>query len=183
MVVDRIERHDVLNAVMLAGVLLLLGFGLLTALGGLASTVDEGLVDSSKEPELESEELPVGVAETTAPEEVAESEETVEDDPVPDPRPPGEVTVRVGNGARRPGVAGAGTEALEAAGYTALSPKNGPTLDDSVVYYVNGYVADAAQVAELLGLEPSQIAPMPSDPGIPIEGAQVIAILGVNSEF
>ena len=75
-------------------------------------------------------------------------------------------------------MAGAGTEVLQGAGYPTLAPKNGPTLDDSVVYYENGYAADAVQIAELLGLEPTQIEPMPSDPGVPIEDANVIAILG-----
>ncbi|MDH4077987.1 MAG: LytR C-terminal domain-containing protein, partial [Acidimicrobiia bacterium] len=90
---------------------------------------------------------------------------------------------RGGNGARRPGVAGAGTEKLQAAGYPALPPKNGPTMDDSIVYYANGYAAEAASVAVVLGLEPTKIAPMPTDPGIPIDDANVIAILGVNSSF
>jgi len=181
-VVDRIERHDVLNAIMLAGAVLLLGYGLVTAAGSLASTVDEGLVDSSDEPSIESEDFAAGATTTSDPTSEEGGDDTAEPT-VAEARPPGEVTVRVGNGARRPGVAGAGTEALEAAGYPALSPKNGPTMDDSVAYYVDGYVADAARVAEVLGLEPTQIAPMPSDPGVPIEGAHVIVILGVNSNF
>ncbi len=188
MAVDRIERHDVLNAMMLAGVLLLLGFGILTAFDSFTSTVDEGIIESTKEPEPEA-----ALGDTDADTDVdAEEEdpEAAEDDEASDEtsalinaRPAGEVTVRIGNGARRPGVAGAGTSAVEDAGYPTLDPKNGPTLDDSVVYYVSGYAADAAAVAEVLGLEPTQIEPMPSDPGVPIEGAHVIAILGVNSEF
>ena len=74
---------------------------------------------------------------------------------LPDARPPGEVTVRVGNGARRAGVVGAGTETLEAAGYPSLPPKNGPTMDGSVVYYVSGYEADAAKVADVRSSAPS----------------------------
>lgn len=181
MVVDRIERHDVLNAVLLAGAVLLLGYGLVTAAGSLASTVDEGLVETEKDPSLDSEELPAGATTTSEP--VVDGADAEAESTVAEPRPPGEVTVRVGNGARRPGVAGAGTEALEAAGYPALSPKNGPTMDDSVAYYVDGYMADAARVAEVLGLEPTQIAPMPSDPGVDIDEAHVIVILGVNSNF
>ena len=178
-VVDRIERHDVLNAVMLAAVLLLLGFGILSAVDRLAATVDEGLVESTKEPEPETTDDDSALAATTT----TDPDDAEETTSLPDARPPGQVTVRVGNGARRAGVAGAGTEVLEAAGYPTLAPKNGPTMDDSIVYYVAGYVADAAKVAELLGLEATRTEPMPSDPGIPIEGAQVIAILGVNSEF
>ncbi len=174
---DRIERHDVVNAVMLAVVLLLFGFAILTAFSSLASTVDEGIVTSTKEPDAD-EEPPAGATSSTVPDEVEEDVANLAD-----PRPPGEVTVRVANGARRQGVAGAGTATLEAAGYPALDPKNGPTVDDSVVYYVSGYAADAAAVAELLGLQATAIEPMPDEPGVPIDGAHVIALLGVNSDF
>ena len=102
---------------------------------------------------------------------------------LPVTRPPAEVIVRVANGARRTGVAGAGTEAVVAAGYQTLSPKNGPTTETSIVYYANGYAAEAASVAELLGLDLTSIEAMPSDPGVPIEGAHLIALLGVSSDF
>ena len=176
MVVDRIERHDVVNAVLLAAVLLLFAFGIVTAFGSLQSTVDEGLITATKEPELGSETTAVEGA-TTEPETTATTELTVST------RPAVEVTVRIANGARRAGVAGAGTEQVQAAGYPTLSPKNGPTSDDSVVYYASGYAADAVAVAEVLGLDPTAIEPMPSDPGVPIEGAHVIVILGVSAPF
>ena len=172
--VDRIERHDVVNAVLLAGVLLLFALAILTAADSLASTADEGFIESTKEPEVDEPPIDDGSSTTTA-----EDSTTT----LVDARPAAEVTVRVANGARREGVAGAGTEAVKAAGYPTLAPKNGPTLDDSVVYYVNGYAADAAKVAEVLGLEPTQISPMPADPGVDIDGAHLIAVLGVNSDF
>ena len=173
MVVDRIERHDITNAVLLGGVLLLLGFGMIWALQRLFDTVDEGLVSTEKEAVLESEVAP---ATTT----ITEPEQTTT---IVAARPPDEVLVRVANGARRAGVAGAGTETLQAAGYPTLSPKNGPTIDASVVYYRSGYAADAAKIAEVLGLEPTQIEPMPADPGVDIADAHVLALLGVNSNF
>ena len=177
--VDRIERHDILNAVMLAAVLLLLGFGILTAADSLAATVDDGLIESTKPEDLPTDTAlaPAGATSST---EVPESTTT---STLPETRPPAEVTVRVANGARRQGVAGAGTEAVIAAGYQTLSPKNGPTMEESVVYYANGYAADAATVAELLGLEPTAIEAMPGDPGVPIDGAHLIALLGIDSDF
>ncbi len=181
--VDRIERHDILNAVMLAAVLLLLGFGILTAADSLAATVDDGLVEATKDEEPTSTTPPAGATASTT-DDGAEDDET--DDTtstLPESRPPAEVLVRVANGARREGVAGAGTEAVVAAGYETLPPKNGPTSENSIVYYANGYAADAASVAELLGLEPTAIEAMPSDPGVPIEGANIIVLLGVNSDF
>ncbi|MGF1597467.1 MAG: LytR C-terminal domain-containing protein [Acidimicrobiales bacterium] len=179
MVVDRIERHDIINALMLAGILLLLGIGVITATRSLFSTVDEGLVIAEKEPVLESGEVPAGATAASVPDTTTEDPTTT----FVEARPAEEVTVRVANGARRAGVAAAGTEAVQSAGYPTLSPKNGPTVDDSVVYYANGFAADAVQVATVLGLESDQIAPMPADPGVPIDDAQVIAILGVNSDF
>jgi hypothetical protein len=179
--VDRIERHDILNAVMLAAVLLLLGFGILTAADSLASTVDEGLIEATKDDDPSAATPPAGATSSSVPEDDAADETTTST--LPETRPPGEVLVRVANGARRRGVAGAGTEAVIAAGYQTLPPKNGPTMDASVVYYANGYAAEAAGVAEVLGLEPTAIEAMPSDPGVEIEGANLIALLGVNSDF
>lgn len=178
MVVDRIERHDVMNAVMLAVVLLLLGFGLISATRSLFSTVDEGLITSSKEPTVET--VTDGTDGAT---DDSTSAESTASSAVIQARPAADVIVRVANGARRRGVAGNGTAVLDAEGYLTLSPKNGPTIDESVVYYVSGFAADAAAVAELLGLEATQIEPMPSDPGVAIEDAHVIAILGADSDI
>jgi LytR cell envelope-related transcriptional attenuator len=171
MFVERIERHDLINAVMLAAVLLLLGFGIVTALNDLMSA--NGMVETTK----------TSVTAKVDPAAASTAPPVFESTTLPDARPAAEVRVRVGNGARRPGVAGAGTEKLHAAGYPTLPPKNGPTMDDSVVYYANGFAAEAAGVAVVLGLEPTKIAPMPADPGLPIEGADVIAVLGVNSLY
>lgn len=175
MVIDRIERHDVANAILLAAVLLALGFGVIWALGNLSETVDEGLVSTEKEAALGSE---ADTVTTTSTPETAVTTTTIVA-----ARPPDQVLVRVANGARRAGVAGAGTETLQAAGYPTLSPKNGPTVDTSVVYYRSGYAADAAKIAEALGLQPTQIEPMPADPGVDIADAHVLALLGVNSDF
>jgi hypothetical protein len=179
MVVDRIERHDVANAVLLAAVLLVLGLGTILAIGRLFDTVDEGLVVSEKDETAASD------TDTDSDEATPTSEPADESEPgaIVDARPPDEVQVRVANGARRVGVAAAGTETLQAAGYPTLSPKDGPTMEDSVVYYVSGYAADAVKVAEVLGLEPTQIEPMPSDPGVDLDEANIIAILGVNSDY
>ena len=72
----------------------------------------------------------------------------------------------------------AGTALLDDAGYVTLSAKNAPPTPNSIVYYLETYEADAAQVARLLGVPETAIAPMPADPGIPVDDAHVIAILG-----
>jgi len=177
MVVDRLERHDLLNAALLAAVLLLLGFGIITAVRTLGNTLDEGVIVAEKEPTLESE------ATAGATVEQEDDEESTTTTAVVAARPPEEVQVRVANGARRVGVAGAGTAVLAEAGYDTLDPKNGPTMDDSIVYYISGFAADAVVVAETLGLDPTAIEPMPSDPGVELADSKVIVILGINSEY
>jgi hypothetical protein len=183
-VVDRIERHDVVNAVMLAVALLVLGFAIVTAVDGLFDTMDEGLVSSSKEPEIESGEGPAGASAVPG-SEAGGAPDGTGGEPVTEEgaRPAADVVVRVANGARRPGVAGAGTEALQAAGYATLPPKNGPTTTDSTVFYGDGYAADAARIAGLLGVAAERVQPMPEDPGVPIDDAHVIVVLGVTSDF
>ena len=174
MVVDRIERHDVVNAVLLALVLLVLAFGLLTAVRTLADTVDGGLVESTKD---------TPISDTTA---------VSGDDPADvaatgsgsGARPANEVTVRVGNGAQQDGVAGAGTELLQAAGYQTIPPKNSVnSIETSVVYFAEGYGVDAEKVADVMGVDHAYIEPMPADPGVPIDGANIIVIVGANNEL
>ena len=92
--------------------------------------------------------------------------------------PANEVITRVGNGAARGGVAGAGTNILAAAGYAALSPKNADTIDVSTVYYLPGYIKDAEAIAQLLSVAPSMVQPMPGNPGMPVGDAHVVAVLG-----
>lgn len=196
--VDRIERHDVINAVGLAAVLLAMALGLVFGARSLFDTVNEGLVDSTQDPaSIEADDAEQNAADAeNADGDAAEGAgatgdgaggatepdtETTTTSEAPAIRPPGEVTIRVGNGARRSGVAGAGTDILTQAGYKALSPKNAPTVAASVVYYAEGYEADAAQVARLTLMGESAIAPMPADPGVDIDGANLIIILGQDT--
>ncbi len=191
MTVDRIERHDVINAVGLTVVLLAMALGLVFGARALFNTVNDGLTESTDSQEkidaaaaraaeeaASTDGAPAADTETTEPPVV---EETTTTAPPAVIRPPAEVTVRVSNSARRAGVAGAGTEILTQAGYASLSPKNGPTIANSVVYYVEGYDADAAAVARLLNMAETSVAPMPADPGVPIDGAQLVVMLGEDT--
>lgn len=171
MITDRIQRHDVVNAVALSGVLLLLGLAIAVASRSLLHTANDGMISSAK------------AATTTTTAKPSAAAAAVTTTSLPPARPPAQVKVRVGNGARRLGVGGAGTEVLKKAGYPTLPPKNGPTMADSVVYYTTGYAAEAAGVAVALGLEANKIAPIPSDPGIPVDDANIVVILGTNSNY
>lgn len=78
------------------------------------------------------------------------------------------------------GVAGAGTEALQAAGYTnTLEGDNTTAVATSAVLHAPGLEADAAAVATALGLPPTVVAPLPTPlpEGVPPE-AQVAVVLG-----
>ena len=180
---DRVERHDVLNAIGLAVVLLAMALGLVFGARTLFRTVNGGLVDAEKDPETEiaaegdgeGDDSTGSAGDTTT---TTEEETTTTTAQV---HLPNEVLVRVGNGARRGGVAGAGTAIVEQAGYPTLGPKNAPSTEASIVYYVEGYVADAVQIARLLNVAEIQVAPMPADPGIPRGEAQLVVILGADT--
>lgn len=166
--VYRIERHDVMNALGLAAILLAMALALLFGARTLFRTVNDGIVDSSKEP----------VVTVTSTTELVTTSVTEATTTTATLHLPAEITTRVGNGAQRGGVAGAGKAILAEAGYISLSPKNAPPTPASVIYYVEGFAADAANVARLLGLPETAIALMPADPGIPQGDAQIVAILG-----
>lgn len=154
------------NAVALAVVLLLLGIGLLRMLGQFSGAVDEGLWTAEGADEL--------AADTVAPAQTASL------------RPTNEITVRVGNGSEgRQGLAGRATRRLDSAGYGTLDAinKEGEPVDDSFVYYVDGFKVEAIEIATLLSIPEAQVRPLLGDPGIPTDGADVIVVLGQNIEF
>ncbi len=163
---DRLERTDLLNAVALAVVLLLLGMGLLRLLGLFSGAVDDGLWAAEGGDEATSE--------VAAPAQSASL------------RPPNEITVRVGNGSEgRQGLAGRATRRLDTVGYGTLDAinKEGEPIDDSFVYYLDGFKVEAIEIATLLSIDEAQVRPLLGDPGIPTDGADVIVLLGQNIEF
>jgi hypothetical protein len=169
-VLDRIERHDIFNAVALGLAVLLCGYILLRWIGFLGETVDEGLWQ-------------------------AEKFETIQSDNAVDPasifingsRPPNEVSVRVGNGsAGRDGLAGRATERLASVGYGTLQPENkvGDADDDSYVFYAEGFILDARQVAAVLDIPEVNVRSLGTeDIGVSLDGADVIVVLGNNANI
>ncbi len=173
---DRIERHDFVNAALLAIVLLALAFALVVATRSLFGALDDDpLVTADKPPE--SSTTTTAAPQVTVGEDVAE--ETSSTDPA---RAPSEVTIRVGNGAGKSGVAGRASTILANAGYVMLGAKNSSVkLGTTAVYYLEGYSADAEVVATLLNVPITNIAVMPPDPGVSIDTATVIVILGSDT--
>ena len=173
---DRIERHDFVNAALLAIVLLAMAFALVVATRALFNALDEeSIVTAEQAPETTT-------TTTTAPQVTVGDEVAEETSSTQPPRAPNEVTVRVGNGAGKSGVAGRATTTLANASYVTLSPKNSSvSLATTAVYYVEGYGADAEVIATLLNVPITNIAPMPPDPGVAIESASVVVILGSDT--
>ncbi len=100
-------------------------------------------------------------------------------------RPAGDVEVVVLNATDRKGIAGQGTELLGAAGYATVPAGNATNAVGSVIYYLEGYRADAIAVSQVFtdGLEGLV---QPYDPTSPpavaedIADAKVIVVLGVD---
>jgi hypothetical protein len=162
-VIDRVERSDVLNACALAAVILFMGYLVMVGVGYFTSAIDDGLWSSS-----------------------GGDVEIVDLSSNPLVRPPNEVSIRVGNGSDgRQGLAGRATRRLESTGYGTLEPKNkdGDPIDESFVYYIDGYKADALQIAEVLKIAETQVRPLLDDPGVTTEGADVVVILGQDADF
>ncbi len=160
------ERSDVFNAAALAAVLLGMVFLVLTVFGWFTGAVDEGLWTAEG-----------GELEDAAAADVLNS---------PLLRPTNEVSILVGNGSDgRQGLAGRASRKLENLGYGALDPlnKEGDPIDESFVYYIDGFKLDAIQIATLLNVAESQVRPLLDNPGVPTDGADVIVILGQEADF
>lgn len=105
---------------------------------------------------------------------------TTEPEPPPEPevRPPEEVTVLVANSTDVVGAAGRTTVSLTAEGYPTLTPATVTGFDRSEIWFAEGYGAEAARLAERLGIFPEDVGPIPGDPGFAIGGADLVVILG-----
>lgn len=96
-------------------------------------------------------------------------------------RPAGEVSVVVLNGSDKDNAAAANSETIGTAGYTMGEPA-GATTDlagNTVVYYAEGYEADATAVAAVLGKAADAVQPKPEeDLGPGAADANVVVVLG-----
>ncbi len=97
-------------------------------------------------------------------------------------RPPPEVTVWVQNGGGPTGAATNGATVVANAGYATVPASNATEdVPQSIIYFVEGYQADAAAVAGLLGFPVERVVALPSPPPVPngdLLGATIVAVLG-----
>ncbi len=169
---DRIERHDIINALFLALALLVMALVLSILARRLVTTVQDNDIVTTQKPEPEIVPVVTSTTSTTEPTTTTTEAITL--------RVPSEVQVLVSNAARIGGIAGQGTDLLKAAGYATLPPTNGNRTDRSVIYFLEGYEGDAVQVAGLLGMSSEAVAPMSElTNGSPGE-AHLVAIIGTD---
>lgn len=100
-------------------------------------------------------------------------------------RPAGDVEVVVLNATDRKGIAGQGTELVQAAGYAIVPAGNATNAVGSVIYYLEGYRADALAVSQVFSDGLDGLV-QPYDPAAPpaaaedIGDAKVIVVLGID---
>jgi len=165
----RLEVHDIVNAALLATVLLLFVYFAQRQLGNVGEIWNNGFFTAEKVDTLDDEELAARAAEID----------------VVGSRPPNEVSVIVGNGSEgRDGLAGRASERLATVGYGMIAPvnKEGEPVNDSAIYYADGFRLDAVRVALLMGFEETDVQPILNrELGVPIDGADVVVVLGSNA--
>ena len=97
-------------------------------------------------------------------------------------RSPSEVKVVVLNGSGQDGAAGATSETIAGSGYEMGTPANGPSLETTTVFYVEGFEAEATSIALLLGKSPDNVAPIEEASLGGAEGdADVVVVLGADT--
>ncbi len=100
-------------------------------------------------------------------------------------RPKAEVKVLVANGAGVAGLGGRTTTALRSAGYTAAAPPTDATtsVEKTAIQYVEGYEAEARELAAVLSLPPTVVARLASPPvaTADIDDAKLVVILGADA--
>lgn len=122
---------------------------------------------------------------TTTPDPTATTPTTATSTLADTARPPGEVEVVVLNATDRKGIAGQGTELLQIAGYAVVPAGNATNAAGSVIYYLEGYRADAIAVSEVFNDGLDGLV-QPFDPTSPpaatedIGDAKVIVVLGLD---
>jgi len=113
------------------------------------------------------------------------TEATTTTEPEPDEpklRDPSQVAALVLNAAEgKPGIAGRGTDVLKPLGYLTLKPDNATVDGPTAFLFVEGYAAEAAEIAKAYGLDPTTYV-KPLDPAAPpvddTQGAKVIVVIG-----
>lgn len=94
-------------------------------------------------------------------------------------RAPAEVKVLVANGSGVNGAAGSQTEELEALGYVTANPTDAERVTATVVYFTEGYQAEAAELAAAIGAQATAVTPLPTPaPVSDMQLSNLLVVLG-----
>jgi hypothetical protein len=91
-------------------------------------------------------------------------------------RNPSEYGVVVANGSGVAGAAGRVSDRLAEGGFQVLPPTNADRVETSVLYALDGFDREAAEVAALLDPMPA-IEPMPDEPPADLGGASLLLVV------
>lgn len=96
-------------------------------------------------------------------------------------RPPAEVKVKVVNATSTQGLAGKVRDTLNGRGYTQVALGDASTKQlQSDIYYLPGSEAEAQAVARALGINATNVRPMPEPPPVSPGDATVMVLAGVD---
>lgn len=156
-------QGSAVKGAILVAVAVLIGFALLQDSDSRSTEVAVGAADN-----------PVG-----SPADEADSSSSTTSTTAP-PRPASSVKVLVANGTNVNGAAGTQTDALEALGYVTADPTTTPDkVQATVVYYTNGYKAEAEVLAGQLGIDPAGVQALPTPAPVPdLQLAQIVVVVG-----
>lgn len=172
----------ILVAVVIGAVLLSRGF---SEDGGLVAADGDDTTETTIADEGTETTEPVDTSDTTAATDEGESEGPGDTTPVTEVRENNEIRVTVLNGSGAPGAAGAVSTNLSGLNYVPGDADNvpgGPT-DESAIYFVEGWQAEAEKVATDLGVDPAAVVRPVAD--MPFEydlgEAAVLVVLGADT--
>ncbi|QGG96464.1 LytR C-terminal domain-containing protein [Actinomarinicola tropica] len=178
------------NAAARGGVLILVAVVIGALLLSRGFSEDGGLIAAEGDDTTETT-VPTDATDTTEPvddgtetTDTSAGEGTEDTTPTSEVRPNNEIRFTVLNGSGVSGAAGSISTELNALNYVPVAADNVPgsgRADESAIYYVDGWQAEAQQVATDLGVDPSvarSIAEIPFefDPG----DATILVVLGVD---
>ncbi|MGY6502035.1 MAG: LytR C-terminal domain-containing protein [Acidimicrobiales bacterium] len=115
---------------------------------------------------------------TTAPTTTTTTEPTTTTTEAPVLRPRETVPVLVANGTPVVGAAGRMSTRLNAEGHPTLTPTTIGSYEVSEVWFVEGYGADAADLARRLEVFPENVMPVPEEPPFAIGDARLVVVMG-----
>jgi len=133
------------------------------------------------------------VSESDAGDSTATEDTTTSSVAVPTTRPVAEVRVAVANGVGEAGLAGSRSQVLGVLGYSTVAVDAASEgIETSIVYYIDGYEADAAGVAEALGATSDVIRTAPAELASLVNGPDaaskiadfhIVAVLGTDGKL